>query len=500
MGIDPRLDLADRIGALRLDPLNFVRFCYPWGEDGPLKDLTGPREWQADVLRSIGERLRAGHSLNLMPVLSAISSGHGVGKSALVSWIVWWALSTLPDTRAVITANTEPQLRTKTWPEISKWARLAINSDWFRVQGMSIVAAAPDRAKSWRADAVTWSESNLEAFAGLHNKGRRILLVFDEASGIDDRVWDVAEGALTDEATEIVWLACGNPTRATGRFHAAAHGRDRTRWHSRIVDSRTVPGTNAELLKEWADAYGEDSDFMRVRVRGLPPKASSMQFITTPDAAAAAARPPDPGWQDALILGVDVARFGDDATVIAVRKGRDAQSIPWVVLRGENTMTVASRVAALSAELRADMVFIDGGGVGGGVVDRCRQLGVKCLEVQFGGKPDGAFVSVDGSRYANKRAEIWGAMREWMATGSIPPGAELQADLTGVEYGFTADNAILLERKQDMKRRGLASPDHGDALALTFAAPVLPRAGAGHAMAGVMTPPNVAASDYDRYA
>jgi len=498
---DPEVELAEELAAYSLDPLGFVLAVYPWGEPGPLQDADGPREWQREILISIGERLRAGYApdATMMPVLQAISSGHGIGKSALVSWLVWWALSTCEDAKAVITANTEPQLRTKTWPEIAKWARLAANSHWFKVYGMSLVAADPARAKTWRADAVTWSETNLEAFAGLHNKGKRILLVFDEASGIHDRVWEVAEGALTDEGTEIIWTAFGNPTKPSGRFHSC-FGRERHRWASRKVDSRTVPGVNKALFEEWVALYGEDSDFVRVRVRGEFPRASSMQFIPSDLVEEAAKREVAAQRSDALVIGVDVARFGDDQTVIAIRKGRDARMLEWVKLRNADTMQVAARVAELAQRYAADMVFIDGGGVGAGVVDRCRQLRVRCQEVQFGAKPDRTETDVDGAKYRNKRAEMWGLMRAWLAGGAIPDDPELKADLTGVEYGFDADNAILLERKEDMKKRGLASPDCGDALALTFAAPVLPSAMAGQPWGVDTTRGRQAVMDYDPFA
>ena len=178
-----------------------------------------------------------------------------------------------------------------------------------------------------------------------------------------------------------------------------------------------------------------------------------------------------------LIMGVDVGRFGDDPSIIRFRQGRDARSIPPIKLRGADTMELAARITDESARFRADAIFIDGGGVGGGVVDRCRQIGLKVTEVQFGAKSDRAPVGQDRPiGYANKRAEIWGNMRDWLRTGAIDNDPDLLADLTGVEYGYVLRNgrdAIQLERKEDMKRRGLASPNDGDALALSFAYPVV---------------------------
>ena len=478
MTVSPDAALAEAISEYSLDPLGFVLFAFPWNR---IEDSDGPREWQREVLESIGTRLRAGYEPGaaMMPVLQAISSGHGIGKSALVSWLIAWALCTCPDTKVVLTANTEPQLRTKTFPEVAKWFRLLICSHWFKVHGTSIHAALPGHEKTWRADAVTWSENNLEAFAGLHNKGRRILLLFDEASGIMDRVWEVAEGALTDEDTEIVWCVFGNPTQPVGRFFECFN-RQRHRWLGRKIDSRTVPGTNKALFAEWVQIYGEDSDFVRVRVRGEFPRAGSQQFIGTDVVEQACKREVAAILSDPLIIGVDVARYGDDQTVIFFRKGRDARLIPPVKLRGADTMAVAARVADEARRFRADAVYVDGGGVGAGVVDRCRQLRVAGLvEVQFGGKADRANYDTDASRYANKRGEMWGAMREWLAGGGIPDDPDLAADLVGPWYFFNAANEIQLERKEDMKKRGLASPDVGDALALTFAYPVAPAAFSG---------------------
>jgi hypothetical protein len=480
MGIDPKQTLIEQVASYALDPLGFVYFAFPWGEAGTeLADATGPRDWQRELLAELGRRLRDGHELgHLLPILMARASGHGVGKSTFAAWVILWGLSTMPNARVVVTANTDSQLRTKTWPEVTKWLRLMINSDWFKATATAVFSAQAERERLWRADAIPWSEENTEAFAGLHNKGRRVILIFDEASAIADRIWEVSEGALTDEDTEIIWLAFGNPTRNTGRFREC-FGRLRHRWDHGHIDSRLVEGTNKAQLLQWVRDYGEDSDFVRVRVRGVFPHAGSMQFISSGLVEAAASADRNVPWirDEPLIMGVDVARFGDDASVIRFRQGRDARKISPIKLHGADTMELAARIADESDLHRIDAIFIDGGGVGGGVVDRCRQMGLKVTEVQFGAKSDRAPVGQDRSiGYANKRAEIWGAMRDWLSGGAIDNDPELIADLTGVEYGYVlrdGRDAIRLERKEDMKRRGLASPDNGDALAVTFAYPVL---------------------------
>ena len=217
---------------------------------------------------------------DLLPILMARASGHGVGKSTVAAWVILWGLSTMPNARVVVTANTDSQLRTKTWPEVTKWLRLMINRDWFKATATAVFSAQAERERLWRADAIPWSEENTEAFAGLHNKGRRVILIFDEASAIADKIWEVSEGALTDEGTEIIWLAFGNPTRNTGRFREC-FGRFRHRWDCAHIDSRMVEGTNKAQLEQWVRDYGEDCDFVRVRVRGVFPHAGSMQFISS---------------------------------------------------------------------------------------------------------------------------------------------------------------------------------------------------------------------------
>jgi hypothetical protein len=184
------------------------------------------------------------------------------------------------------------------------------------------------------------------------NKGRRILLIFDEASSIADKIWEVAEGALTDEDTEIIWLVFGNPTRNTGRFREC-FGRFRHRWDVGHIDARYVEGTNKALIEQWVSDYGLDSDFCRVRVRGEFPNASSLQFIDAPRVEAAARPDRDRsvqfGTPTPLVMGVDVGRFGDDASVLRFRRGRDARTIPPVKLRNLDTMALAARIADESA-------------------------------------------------------------------------------------------------------------------------------------------------------
>lgn len=459
------------------DPLGFVYFAFPWGEPGTdLEHLTGPYDWQIVILTQLAEGLiTIDQAIRL-----ARTSGHGIGKSALVSWIILWAISTFEDTKGVVTANTENQLKTKTWAELAKWHRLFIGAELFEMAATALYSKDPTHERTWRIDMVPWSERNTEAFAGLHNKGKRIIIIIDEASAVPDIIWEVIEGALTDLDTQIIFAVFGNPTRNKGRFRECfAGGKFAHRWLSAAIDSRTVPGTNLKQFAEWIADYGLDSDFVRVRVRGIFPRADVISFIGFELARLATERTL-PEWNPnfpnpaPVVIGVDVARFGDDATVIYPRQGIDARSRPPVVLRNTDLMTQASRVAQIFLQYHATAIMVDSGGVGGGLVDRLRQLRLPVWEVDFGSSPTGDNVD-NSTRYYNKRAEIWGATKDWLERGCIPnslPGQEITLvdELTAPTFSYAGDDMeIQLERKKDMRARKVPSPNVADALACTFA-------------------------------
>ena len=459
-------ELVEHIAHLAVDPLGYTHFAYPWLEPGELEESAGPRLWQSDVLRSIGHHLQSDHRFT--PLLIAVASGHGIGKSANIAQIIQWGMSTCTDCRVLVTANTGDQLTTKTIPEVSKWFRLAINSHWFDVRSESIKSKDTRHRETWRCDFLTWSLERPESFAGLHNKGRRIIVVFDEASSIPDKIWEVVEGALTDEGTEIIFVAYGNPTLNTGRFREC-FGKNKHRWARMQIDSRTVDGTNKEQIDKWIADYGEDSDFVRVRVRGEFPRAGSAQFIASDVVAAARKRKVLQQGREWPILSVDVARFGDDQTIIGLRTGFKFEILEK--LRGISTTQTAMRVMQRAVEITPRSIVIDGDGIGGGVIDYINEHfkdwleqhpATRLVEFHGGHKP------TDGYMYFNYRAECWGKMRAWLETGSIPDDPEVESDLTGPEYFFSSKNQIQLEKKDDMKKRGLASPDIADTLAMTF--------------------------------
>jgi len=465
--------LEEDIASFAMDPYGYAMYAFPWGQEGTeLADVDGPRDWQSDSLKTIGNHLQ-NPATRFQPLLLAVASGHGIGKSADISMIIKWAMDTCDDCKIIVTANTEKQLLTKTWPEVSKWARMSITSHWFNVTATSMSSVDPDHTRSWRADAIPWSDSNTEAFAGMHNKGKRIVLIFDEASNISDKVWEVAQGALTDENTEIIWIAFGNPTRNTGRFRDC-FTRYKHRWITKQIDSRTVDGTNKTEIAKWIEDFGEDSDMVRIRVRGMFPRASSLQLIENDWVANAMRCEAVYGLSDALVCGIDIARGGDDNNAVRFRRGLDARSIPAIKIPGSetrNTTVFIAKVCTIVQEQKPDAVFVDSTGVGGPVADQLRRLmpGVVIIDVNFAS-------SAPDKHYANMRTYIWWKMREALAAGlAIEDNAALEMELTGPEYDHNGSDQLLLEKKKDLKKRIGISPDDGDALALTFTMPVMKR-------------------------
>lgn len=468
--------LIQELAGFTKDPYGFALWAFPWSEpDTVLVDISGPSPWQEQILRDLGEGLLTIEQA----LLFAIAGGKGGGKSALLAIIILWAFSTFPETRGRVTANTRTQLETVTWAEVNKWFNMFIARELFEFSATSLHAKDKRYEKTWRIDAMPWSKENPDAFRGLHNFGKRIIIVTDEASGIDDVIWQALDGTLTDTNTEIVWVAASNPSRNYGRFRECfPGGKHASSWKTYRVDTRTIPFTNKKQIADWEKAWGEDSDYYKVNVLGEFPSVSSLQLIPTDAVQAARLRIPISQPYEPLIFGLDVARFGDNKSVLARRRGNDMRTMPRISWRGLSVVDLAARVASLIASDQPDCVFIDEGGIGGGVVDVLRSLGHSVIAVNFGSKPSS---NPDGSLVANKRAEMYVIYRNWITlAGCIEDDDELEEQLVGIEFGFNQKEQILLEDKESMRKRGIPSPDDADASVLTFAYPVAKKLGFVH--------------------
>ena len=465
--------------ALKDDPLKFVMYLFPWGQKNtPLENFSGPRKWQREVLRDIGEHIKQNNGkIDFDVMRMAVSSGRGIGKSALVSWLVIWMLSTRIGSTTIVSANSETQLRSVTWAEITKWLALSLNSHWFEVSATRVMPAKwltelverdlKKGTRYWGVEGRLWSEENPDAYAGVHNFDG-VMLIFDEASGISDAIWAVAAGFFTENTPHRFWMAFSNPRRNTGYFYEAFNAK-RDFWRNKVVDARSVEGTDKAVYEQIIQEYGPDSVQAHVEVYGEFPSAGDDQFIPVYLVDDATQRPRYKDATAPIIIGVDPARFGADATVIAVRQGRDLNVIKRY--RGDDTMEIVGRVIEAIEEFNPTLVVIDEGGLGAGIVDRLKEQRYKQVKgVNFGNK------STKPIMYGNKRAEMWGNMREWLKTASVPTDKLLKSDLTSPKVKPDSKGTIFLEGKKEMKARGLASPDAADAIAVTFAYPVGNRA------------------------
>jgi hypothetical protein len=461
--------------SLKDDPLKFVSFLFPWGQKNtPLENFAGPRKWQREVLRDIGEHIKQNNGkIDFNVLRMAVSSGRGIGKSALVSWLVIWMLSTRIGSTTIVSANSETQLRSVTWAEITKWLALSLNSHWFEVSATRVMPAKwltelverdlKKGTRYWGVEGRLWSEENPDAYAGVHNFDG-VMLIFDEASGISDAIWAVAAGFFTENTPNRFWMAFSNPRRNTGYFYEAFNAK-RDFWRNKVVDARSVEGTDKAVYEQLIQEYGPDSVQAHVEVYGEFPSAGDDQFIPVYLVDDATQRPRYKDASAPIIIGVDPARFGADATVIAVRQGRDLNLIKRY--RGDDTMEIVGRVIEAIEEFNPTLVVIDEGGLGAGIVDRLKEQRYKQVKgVNFGNK------STKPIMYGNKRAEMWGNMREWLKTASVPTDKLLKSDLTSPKVKPDSKGTIFLEGKKEMKARGLASPDAADAIAVTFAYPV----------------------------
>ena len=463
--------------AIKDNPLAFVMYAFPWREKGtPLEHFDGPRKWQREVLVQITEHIRRNNGkIDFDTLRLAVSSGRGIGKSALVSWITIWMLTTRIGSTTIISANSENQLRSVTWAEITKWLAMSINSHWFEVSATRVMPAKwltelveRDLRKGtryWGVEGRLWSAENPDAYAGVHNFDG-VLVIFDEASGIDDAIWAVTSGFFTENTPNRFWCCFSNPRRNSGYFYECFNSK-RDFWTTKVVDARTVENTDKATYEQIIAEYGPDSAQAYVEVYGQFPDASDDQFIGLQIVEDAMARERYKDDSAPIIVGVDPARFGADSTVIAVRQGRDIVAIKRY--RGDDTMTVVGHVIEAIEEYKPALVVIDEGGLGAGIVDRLKEQRYKVKGVNFGSKAKNPIM------YGNMRAQMWGDMREWLKTASIINDRFLKTDLISPMMKPDSKGTIFLESKKDMKARGLASPDAADAIAVTFAFPVAHR-------------------------
>ena len=424
---------------------------------GYCSDVLGfrPDQWQVSVLDSVCRHRR-----------TAVRSGHGVGKTRLAAACIHWFIATRAYPQIICTSETAVQLATRLWRELAVVNSTAVNAELFEWQATTFkFKLAADR---WFALAQPWTKERPEAFQGAHEQD--LLMLFDEASAIPDEIWDAASGSMSTSGAR--WLVQGNPTRNTGKFYDCFgknkalpnESDEKGYWHTHTVScfDSTRPGM-AQYIEEQKREYGEDSDFYRIRVLGIPPQQEVKQFISREMFGAAVARPVIENKAAQRILGVDVAWEGDDRTVLVRKHGFKIDLV--AVRRGQDTMATVGDIIqelrrAREIEQPYDHVVVDTIGVGAGVFDRLREQGIAVTGVNVG------IASRVPDRYRNLRAELWDLYRKWLETGTI--AKDFEEDSCGIQYMITSSGVIAMEKKGDLKKRGLPSPDLADAACLCF--------------------------------
>jgi phage terminase large subunit len=423
------------------------------------KEIIGmkPTDQQAEALIALDSHDEVAHK-----------AGHGIGKSSVSAALILHYMSCRPFPKIPCTAPSRHQLHDVLWSELSKWHRSMKASDVGKMFSDMCVWQKEkffhrDHPEEWFAAARTATKENPEALQGFH--ADYILKITDEASAIPEDVFDVLEGAHGMQETKLYMP--GNPTRLEGTFYNAFHkSKDfYYRISSSTLDSPIVP---ANYAKKMAAKYGTDSNIYRIRVLGEFPKQDGDSYIPFDLVQSALVRE---GIEDdlsyPLVLGVDVARFGDDDTVILPRRGN--KTYEYKILRHKDTMATVGEVARMANRLKANMIFVDVIGVGAGVYDRLNQLGYPVTPVNASESP-----ATKPEVFRKQRDELWGLCLDWLETKCVRlwdnDEGDLAGELTTPKYS-ESNGKIIIESKQEMKKRGVASPNIADALNLTFALP-----------------------------
>ncbi len=486
-------EILTQVLALRDDPVGFVQYAYPWGRAGtPLEKLREPRRWQLDDLIALAAHtqeqvFRHEQGLPLKMWKEARSSGRGPGKSAKFGMCAHWHMSTHIGSTTIVAANTESQLRTRTFPEFGVWFGSAINSHWFSLETMRVVPASwlleivkkiPEEGglgidpKYWYVQGQTWSEDNPNAFAGVHNP-YGLMLQFDEAAGIHSDVWNVAEGFFTEVNPYRFWMAASQQRNRQGRFFEIINDpKVGAGWNCRTLSTRGMEGIDQTLIADQIKRYGPDSDFVRMEIDGLPPRTSEDQFIPWDNVRQAQSNELHRDGGEPLILGVDPAPRGK--TAWRFRQGRNARDCVGSATHGHwqgyDNVQIADEIIRFDQRFNPDAICIDFG-MGTGVIDilKRKYLKHKVHEVRFG---DAA--SDKSSEFETHAIELWARVRDWLPGGMIEKDdgekGSLSQQLTdrGWRWSRREDNKKILETKMDLHSRGVASPDDADALACTF--------------------------------
>lgn len=428
--------------AYRDDPVRFVR------------EVLGvePDAWQAEMMEQVSRGNRR----------LSIRSGHGVGKSTGASWLMLWYLLTRYPVKVVVTAPTSSQLFDALFAELKRWIKelppalqdlLNVKSD--RVELVARPSEAFVSARTSRAETP-------EALQGVHSD--HVLLVADEASGIPEAVFEAAAGSMSGE--HACTLLLGNPTRSSGFFYDT-HTRLSDQWWTRRVSCQDSPRVSDEYVSEMAQRYGEESNAYRIRVLGEFPVSDDDTVIPFHLVEAAMQRDIEADENAPAVWALDVARFGTDKSALAKKQGSVVTEIKtWKNLDLMQLVgAVKAEYDALPPHRQPVEILVDSIGLGAGAVDRLRELRLPCRGINVAESPSMK------DTYQNLRAELWFLAKAFLEQRGcrLPRDEGLLSELVSPRYKFTSSGKLQVESKDEMRRRGLASPDMADAICLLMA-------------------------------
>lgn len=430
-----------------------------------VKDIIGatPDDIQGDILTSVAENQ-----------LTSVRSGHGIGKSALQSWLIYWFMCTRPFPKIPCTAPTKHQLHDILWAEVAKWRTKSIQSEIEWTQEKLYMKSNPE---NWFA--VPRTATQPDALQGFH--ADHLLYIIDEASGVKDVVFEPVLGSLSTQDAKLIM--CGNPTQLSG-FFFDSHNKNRSIYKTFKVSGENSKRVSKDYIQMIIDMYGLDSDVYRVRVAGEFPKAMPDSFIQLDWVENCSKKNTKDIAISRIDIGVDVARYGDDQTIICPIFDKKSQQKP-IELNHNDTMQVTGTIVQLIEQLRTKHIGIsihikiDCDGLGVGVYDRLKEvkkernwITVKLYECHFGGR-GGKNKDDEPIEFSNSTGLMWGLLREKVKSNQIELyyNDKQITQITNRKYRINSDGKIELERKEEMKKRGLTSPDMADALALSLYEP-----------------------------
>jgi hypothetical protein len=407
-----------------------------------------PLPWQKDFLQAIARKERR----------ISVRAGHGVGKSTACSWALIWHMTTRFPQKSVVTAPTSAQLFDALYSELKAWINKlppVLRESYEVFSDRIVLKGAPE---SSFISARTSSSERPEALAGVHSE--HVLLVVDEASAVPEAVFEAAAGSMSGHSASTILIS--NPTRNSGLFYKTHHdlASDWCRMH---VSCLNIPLVSADFVSQIKATYGAESNAFRIRVLGEFALADDDTLIPAELVDGAISRDISINSSEPLVFGLDVARFGSDRTALVKRKGNVVIEVKsW---GGLDTMQVVGAIVNEAKLDRPDEICVDTIGLGSGVADRLRELGMNVRDVNVA-------ESSAMNPNANKlRDELWLAVKEWLATKSVklPADDQLRHELVAPRYTFTSSGKVQVESKDSMRKRGMRSPDLADALCLSFA-------------------------------